>query len=202
MMAFSQSHSKASDATIDWHYVGPPPFTSVTSFTLTPTNPTTLSLITFIAPTDRSNYLNSCFASFDNGYPNIVVDPTNQTINITFSGHPSVCPNIAAPVSGLEGHVGPLTAGIWSIIVDQRFPPAVYSFSVELVPSISVQAGIGSSLELSWPVSGDNYALEFTENLASGNWRVVTNSPTISSNYYTLQISGDSGSRFFRLHRH
>ena len=202
VIALREYQSTASDATIDWHYIGPPPNTSVTAFTLTPANPTTLSLITFIAPTDRSNYLNSCFASLNNGYPKIVANPTNQTINITFSGRPSACPFVAVPVSGVEGHIGPLTAGTWSIIVDQRFPPAVYSFSVELVPPpLSLQANPGtSSLELSWPVSGEAYALESNDNIVSGNWHAVTNSPIISSNRYVLQISADSGSQFFRLH--
>jgi len=199
-IAFSQCHSRASDATIDWHYVGDG--RPVTAFTLTPPNPSTVSLITFIAPIDGSNYLNGVCASVKFGVPIIAVNATNRTIDVTFSGHLSACPNIVLPVSGLEGHAGPLTAGTWSINVGQGFPPTVYFFSVELVPpSLSVQAGVASSLELSWPVSADTYALEATDNLVSSNWQAVTNSPTVSSNRYTLQISGNSGSRFFRLHR-
>lgn len=197
-IAFSQCQSIASDPAINWHYVGEGP--PVTEFILTPTNPTTLSVITFIAPADGSNYLNGCFAALKYGYPLIAVDPTNRTINVTFSAHPSICPNFALPVSGLEGRVGPLTAGIWSINVAQRFP-LLPSFSVELIrPPLSVQAGVGSSIELSWPISGEPYALESTDDLVSGNWQIVTNSPTLSSNTNTLQISADSGFRFFRLH--
>jgi len=200
-MAFSHSHSKASGATIVWHYVGD--VSRITAFTLTPANPTTLNLITFIAPTDGSNYLNGCLADLKYGFPAIAVDPTNRIINVTFSGHPGACPNIVFPASGLEGHVGPLTAGIWSIRIAHSFPfPTIYSFAVELVPpSLSIQGGVGSSVALSWPVSGDNYALEFTDNLASSNWRAVTDSPTLSGNTYTLQIPADAGSRFFRLHK-
>jgi hypothetical protein len=199
-MAFSQSRSKASDATIDWHYIGDGP--RVTQFMLTPNDPTTLSLITFVAPTDGSNYLNGCLADLKYGFPAIAVDPTNRIINVTFSGHPGACPNIVFPASGLEGHVGPLTAGIWSIRVAHSFPfPTIYSFAVELVPPpLSVQAGVGSSIRLSWPVSGELYALESTDDLVLGNWQVLTNSPTVSSDRYSLQISADSGSRFFRLH--
>jgi hypothetical protein len=203
-VAFGESQSKASDTTIYWHvvgYDGPP----ITTFALAPPNPTTTNFITFIAPTDGSNYINDCFASYFNGYPHISVDPTNHAINVTFSGHPELCSAVVSPVSGVEGHVGPLAGGFWSVIIPGRLPqpPAYYWFNVDTVPlSLSLQASAGTSpLELFWPVSGDAYALEATDNPRSGTWQVVTNSPTISSNRNTLQISADADARFFRLRR-
>jgi hypothetical protein len=203
ILVFGGSQCTASDATISWHYIGDGP--NVTAFALTPPNPTTQSFITFIAPIDGTNYLNASCAAVKYGFPAIAINATNRTIDVTFSGHASACSYIVLPVSGLEGHVGPLAAGIWSISVPPRFltfPPTIYWFAVELVPPpLSLQATAGtSSVELSWPASGENYALESTDSLGSGNWQAVTNSPTLSSNTYTLSISANSSNRFFRLH--
>jgi hypothetical protein len=78
-----------------------------------------------------------------------------------------------------------------------------YPFSVTEAPlPLSIQALTNSSaFQLGWPVSGDTFVLEFNEGLAPGNWQVVTNPLTTSSNLNTVQINGDSGSRFFRLRR-
>ena len=201
-IALGRSSSVASGPTIVWHIVenGPP----VTAFVLTPPSPTITNDITFIAPTDGSNYINGCFASYFNGIPRISVNPTNRTIDVTFSGHPGICSAIVLPVSGLEGHIGPLPSGVWSLTIAQQFPrpPSYYWFTVDEAPlTLSLQAPPGtSSLELAWPVSGETFALESTGNPALGNWQVVTNSPTISSNQNTLRISADSACQFFRLH--
>src|SRR5215831_16302285 len=114
-LVFGDSQCRASDATISWHYIGDGP--NVTAFALTPTNPSTQSFITFIAPIDGTNYLNASCAAVKYGFPAIAVNATNRTIDVTFSAHASACSYIVLPVSGLEGHVGPLASGIWSISV-------------------------------------------------------------------------------------
>jgi hypothetical protein len=102
-------------------------------------------------------------------------------------------------VSGVDGQFGPLSAGTWVLDILQN----AYPFSVTEAPlPLSIQALTNSSaFQLGWPVSGDTFVLECNEGLTPGNWQVVTNPPTTSSNLNTVQINGDSGSRFFRLRR-
>ena len=129
------------------------------------------------------------------------VDATNQTIMVSFSAPLTniFCPQIVAPVSGVDGQFGPLSAGTWVLDILQN----VYTFSVTEAPlPLSIQALTNSSaFQFDWPVSGDRFALECNEGLAPGNWQVVTNPPTTSSNLNTVQVYGDSGRRFFRLRR-
>jgi len=197
--ALSAGQSSATDATVQWHGLrlgSPPP-----AFALNQTNLTTTNTISFVAPTDGKIYANACFASVACGTPAITVDTTNQTITVSFSAplSNSVCPDIAAPVSGVDGHFGPLSAGTWVFGILQN----AYPFSVAEAPLLlSIQALTNSStFQLDWPVSGDMFVLEINDGLASGNWQVVTNAPMTSSNGNTVQIPGDSGSRFFRLRR-
>jgi hypothetical protein len=191
--------SRAAEATVRWH-----PVTNdspLTAFALNPANPTTTNVISFVAPTDGKIYINDCFASLDNGSPAIAVAATNQTITVSFSAPltDSVCPLIVAPVSGVDGHFGPLSAGTWVFDILQN----AYTFSVAEAPlPLSIQAFTDSStFQLAWPVSGNLFVLEFKDGLAPGNWQVVTNPPTTLSNRNTVQLHADSGTRFFRLRR-
>jgi hypothetical protein len=186
--------------TVRWHPVtnGSPP---TTVFSLNPSNPTTTNVISFVAPTDGQIYVNECYASFDNGTPAIAVEITPRAIAMSFSAPLTnvFCPAIVAPVSGVDGQFGPLSAGTWVFDILQN----AYSFSVTEAPlPLSIQTVTNSSaFQLGWPVSGDAFVLEFNDGLAPGNWQVVTNPPTTASNLNTLLINVDSGSRFFRLRR-
>jgi hypothetical protein len=186
--------------TVRWHPVtnGSPP---TTAFALNPANPTTTNVISFVAPTDGKIYVNECSAAFDNGNPAIAVEITPRAIAVSFSAPITnvFCPTIVAPVSGVDGQFGPLGAGTWVFDILQN----TYSFSVAEAPlPLSIQTITNSSaFQLGWPVSGDAFVLEFNDGLAPGNWQVVTNPPTTSSNLNTLLINVDSGSRFFRLRR-
>jgi len=189
----------ASGASIQWHDIGQgsPPLT----FALNPANPTTTNVISFVAPTDGQIYLNACYATLSNGNPAIAVELPGQTIRVSFSPPPSnsTCPQIVAPVSGVDGQFGPLSAGTWVLNILTNS----YLFSVTEAPlPLSIQALTNSSaFQLDWPVSGDAFVLECNDGLAPGNWQVVTNSPTTSSNRNTVQVYGGSSSRFFRLRR-
>jgi hypothetical protein len=189
----------ASGATVRWHYIDhgqlPQPFA------LSPVDPTTTNVISFVAATDGKVYINDCMASVQNGRPTITVDSTNQIIAVTFSPvtNPS-CPLVVVPVSGLDGQFGPLKAGTWQFNVLQ----SSYAFSVTEVPvALSIHRLNGSSwFQLAWPVSGDEYRLEASAALSAGNWQTVTNSPTIISNLNTIQLPNQPGDRFFRLRRY
>lgn len=193
------AQTSAPEATVRWHYIGQG--SPTVTFALNPANPTTTNVISFVAPTDGKIYLNDCLASFANGNPALTVDSTNQTITVSFSAPVTnvFCPAFIAPVSGVDGQFGPLSAGTWVLDILQN----AYPFSVTEAPlPLSIQAVTKSSaFQLDWPVSGDTFVLECNEGLTPGNWQVVTNPPTTSSNLNTVQINGDSGSRFFRLRR-
>ena len=188
----------ASGQSVRWHVItnGSPPVV----FALDPAKPTTTNVISFVAPTDGNVYINYCWASVVNGNPAITVDVTNQTIAVSFSPFTNIaCPLVVVPVSGVEGKIGPLSAGTWVFESLQNS----YPFHVTEAPlMLSMQALTNSSaFQLGWPVSGDTFALEFNDGLAPGNWQAVTNPPVALSNRNTVQIYGGSGSRFFRLHR-
>jgi hypothetical protein len=198
---FCGGQSSAAEASVRWHSVTngfplPPPF-----FALSPANPTTANVISFVASTDGKLYVNSCFASGLCGNPALTVDSTNQGITVSFSAPLTnyACPEIFAPVSGVEGQLGPLSAGRWVFQILQ------YSntFSVAEAPlPLSIQALTNSStFQLFWPLSGDKFVLEFNDGLVPGNWQAFTNPPTTSSNQITVQIPRAVGSRFFRLRR-
>ncbi len=189
----------ASEATIQWHTIMahtlPPPFV------VEPAVPTITNGISFVAATDGQVYINSCFASVSNGDPAIAVDPTNRTVTVSFSEPRTniACPAIVVPVSGVDGQIAPLKAGDWTFTILQNS----YSFSVAETPlplSVQVLAKTGA-LQLSWPASGETFALESSDKLSGGNWQAVTNSPAVSSNRVVVLLEASAGNRFFRLHR-
>ncbi len=189
----------ASADTVQWRYVGHGGATTV--FSLIPAYPSTTNFIKFIAPTDGKLYVNYCFAAVANGNPSLAVDPTNQTITVSFSPPLTniACPAIAAPVSGVDGQFGPLRAGVWTFQVLQNS----YTFAVTDAPialTIESLAG-GSAFELGWPLSGDTFQVLWASGLPATNWQVCTNPPTTLSNRNTLQLDAAPGNRFFRLLR-
>jgi hypothetical protein len=169
------------------------------SFNLSPEAPTTTNVISFIAPTDGSLYANSCVASVLNGDPSITLDSNTKTVTVAFSPPRTniACPEFVLPTSGVDGEMGPLKSGTWAFHILTNS----YSFNVAEVPlSLSVQTLI-NSLQLSWPVSGDTFAVESTESLSSVNWQTMTNVPVVSDNQNVIQTDTGSSTRFFRLHR-
>ena len=190
--------SSAAEATVGWHVLTngapqPPPFV------LTPASPTITNLISFVASTDGETYVNECFASVAAGAPAVTVDSSNQRISVTFSAPltNTACPEFVRPVSGVDGGFGPLSAGTWAFTILQNS----YTFNVAEAPlALSIQAFTNSTtFQLSWPVSGDTFALERSELVAPGSWQAVTNPPTTLGGQNAVQIKGDVGTQFFRL---
>ena len=189
-------HAKAAD--VEWHPVTN--YLPVVEFSVSPEEPTITNLIRFIAPTDGSVYPNSCVASISNGDPAIAVDPDTQTVTVVFSPPRTnmFCPLTFAPTSGVDGHIGPLKSGKWVFNISTNS----YSFSVtEVQLPLSIQALTKSSLRLSWPASGDSFALEFNDSLYSANWQPVTNALVTSTNQNVVRTLIGSGQRFYRLRR-
>jgi hypothetical protein len=186
-------------ADVKWHILTDP--LPVINFALDPAAPTTTNLISFVGPTDGDLYANSCLASVANGEPSIAVDSVFLTVQVTFSAPLTniACPAVVVPVSGVDGQFGPLRAGNWVFTILTN----VYSFSVAEVPlPLSIQTATNSSsLQLSWPVSGDRLLLEFSDSLSSANWQAVTNMPVVLNGQNFVQITRGAGSQFYRLIR-
>jgi len=75
-------------------------------------------VIGFHLTADGVTHDNQCYQLLDFGGADfeIIVDAPNRSIQIGVTGtHSGSCPEIAAPVNGLEGSVGPLAAGDWEI---------------------------------------------------------------------------------------
>jgi hypothetical protein len=199
MAVLFNAQCASNEPSIQWHVIdtnGPPQ-----SFLVSPSDPTITNVISFVAPTDGQIYLNSCVASVTNGVPGIVVDQIFQKITVSFSAPETnvACSFIALPVSGVDGEIGPLGAGAWTFdILGSSYP-----FTVTYVPlALSVQQLSNStSLQISWPNSGEACELESCSNILSGNWLPVTNTLVLSNNSVTVPIDSASTARFFRLQR-
>jgi hypothetical protein len=66
------------------------------------------------------------------------------------------------------------------------------------VPSVAA-ALVGSNAALSWPTNALGFNVEYSTNMAAGTWTAVTNAPTIRGTNYTVSLTAQAGSRFFRL---
>lgn len=99
-------------AEVDWKDGISPP----SAWTLTPSNPTGSSVISFSGPLDINSYGNSCAAEASlGGTPQLTVDSFNRVVQLWFQGPaPTQCILIYKPVCGLEGTFGPLTEGKWT----------------------------------------------------------------------------------------
>jgi hypothetical protein len=86
---------------------------------ITPASPNTADTISFVAPTADEMGLNSVAAADQYGNPILSVDLLNRIVSVSFTPPlDEPIPNIAAPVSGVDGQFGPLqgplTAGTWT----------------------------------------------------------------------------------------
>ncbi|MHC4534548.1 MAG: hypothetical protein ACYS6K_11405 [Planctomycetota bacterium] len=101
-------------------------------FSVSPADPTTSDLIYFTIPTDI--YPDQSTAEeILGGTPTLSIDPNTRTIKLRFQQPPPAhFPGVAFPVSGLEGHFGPLEEGIW--LFDVQFTGTFWSVDIVVVP--------------------------------------------------------------------
>ena len=106
-----------------------------------PSNPTTNDVITFTIPTDT--YSNQWRAEqILGGKPTLTIDPGQRRINLRFvPPAPPNVPGIYAPVSGLEGHFGPLEEGFWTFFVQFQGTIFIDPFRVVFAPPSPVISG-------------------------------------------------------------
>ncbi len=102
----------ASGTSVSWVMGQSPP----ASWTITPQNPSSSSVISFQGPLEQPSYGNSCVAQIAlGGTPQVTVSTLNRTVTLWFQGPaPTICPLIWQPVCGLEGTFGPLSDGKWT----------------------------------------------------------------------------------------
>jgi len=120
---------------LSWiHGEDPPEFSRI------PVNPTTADLIHFTVPTDV--FINQWIAERTlGGTPTLFVDPAEREIELWFQGPPPDGPVFVDPdpVSGLEGHFGPLEEGTWLLYV--HFQGTIWFDSFDVSPPTPVISG-------------------------------------------------------------
>ena len=100
-------------------------------WSITPTNPSTTSVISFQGPTDKK-YGNSCNAEMAfGGKPYLSINNSTRTVELKFQGPPpTVCTLILKPAVGLQGDFGPLAAGNWTFKCTHERIPFQVNFTV------------------------------------------------------------------------
>ena len=119
--------STAEAASVMWTRGETPPV----DWTISPANPGTSDVITFLGPTDV--YSNSCVGEATlGGTPRLSIDPVSKVVLLWFQGPPpEVCTKDYTPVHGLEGEFGPLEAGDWLFTCLSRDLPFEIRFTVK-----------------------------------------------------------------------
>lgn len=120
------------------------------SWTLSPSNPSPSSTITYRGPLDTNSYGNSCAAEASlGGTPKLSINILSKVIQLWFQGPPPTeCPLIYKPVCGLEGTFGPLTAGKWTFrcqALGVEIPFTVTASAVIYVDPVATGPADGSS---------------------------------------------------------
>jgi len=103
-------------------------------FSRTPANPTTNEIISFVIATDVFDNQTQAEKSLG-GTPTLIIDPVEKSIDLEFVPPPPAgpVPGTYDPVSGLEGHFGPLEEGSWFFFA--QFQGVIYSDTIEVTAS-------------------------------------------------------------------
>jgi hypothetical protein len=113
-------------------------------FSRSPANPTTNDLINFVISTDVFDNMLQAEKSLG-GTPTLIIDPVQKRIDLEFvpPPPPEPIPTTYDPVSGLQGHFGPLEAGSWTLYA--QFQGVIY-----IDPFIVVQSHGGGAAMGHW----------------------------------------------------
>jgi hypothetical protein len=68
-----------------------------------------------------------------------------------------------------------------------------------LPPKLSIVFNAAAGVEITWPATSSTIVLEWTDDLLSGAWIPVTESPVVEAGQSRLRILAPAGNRFFRL---
>ncbi|MHC4565778.1 MAG: hypothetical protein ACYTE3_08460 [Planctomycetota bacterium] len=124
------------DSSISWVSGDNPP-----ELSRLPANPTTNDSISFVIPTDvfRNRWRAEQILG---GKPTLIIDSVQRRIDLKFvPPAPTDAPTTYDPVSGLQGHFGPLEEGWWTFFV--QFSGTIYidPFRVVFAPASPIISG-------------------------------------------------------------
>jgi hypothetical protein len=105
----------ASAATVGWRSGETAPPTQIT-----PMSPTHLDTVSFTAAVGFGTYGNSCEANNDLGSPMISTNTAAREFTVEFTPRPfppNFCLMVYLPVNGIEGELGQLDPGSWTLII-------------------------------------------------------------------------------------
>jgi hypothetical protein len=68
-----------------------------------------------------------------------------------------------------------------------------------LPPSLSIAFNAATGVEIVWPATSNASVLESTDELVSGTWTPVTQSPLVENGQSRLWIAAPGDTRFYRL---
>ena len=130
----------ASAATVRWHPGESPPPTEVT-----PASPTQIDAVSFTASTGAfySLFGNTCKAENALGSPVISANLEAHELRVDSTPKPfppNFCPEYYAPVNGIEGELGQLGTGSWTLVITNDNHPSMnvtLPFSVTAAPTAS-----------------------------------------------------------------
>jgi len=128
----------ASAATVKWRSGESPPPTQIM-----PESPTNLDTVSFTAAIyPYRTYSNDCYADRALGRPSISTDAAAHQFKVEFSQpDPSIiCFDVWLPVNGIQGELGQLEPGPWTLIIISNFgAPITLPFTVRLASDASAK---------------------------------------------------------------
>jgi hypothetical protein len=128
----------ASAATVGWRSGETAPPTQIT-----PMSPTHLDTVSFTAAVGFGTYGNSCEANNDLGSPTISTNTAAREFTVEFTPRPfppNFCLMVYLPVNGIEGELGQLDPGSWTLIITNVNWPLMnvtLPFTVTLISTAS-----------------------------------------------------------------
>jgi hypothetical protein len=57
----------------------------------------------------------------------------------------------------------------------------------------------GGNIQITWPASATGFALQSADQIASGSWQTVSQTPVAQGGQYRVEIAIGTQSRFYRL---
>lgn len=74
-------------------------------------------------------------------------------------------------------------------------------FSASVGPKLELSLVGDQQARLTWPTNATGYTLEFATSLPATLWTTITNTPTVLSNQFALEVDTTGGSKFYRLRK-
>jgi len=73
--------------------------------------------------------------------------------------------------------------------------------AIAVPPKLTVSRSSGGELLLAWPVSQAEYVVEESDSFSQSNWKILSISPTLQGQQYTVTVPIGNGAKLYRLKR-